>query len=372
MKIVSTDVKNIWGEMRNKEHDILTKALNSEGAIVGAKKSDLYYNQSNGIPIYKEPDLEKCKKFVKIIDSGKYLQKEKENIEIHTAMDRIQFRYEDDAELQITISEKVDDAGGVTDKCSPVLVWEGRSPVNEGEDARGDGSHTVWGVDRSKNGFDVPVNRVPLEDSEHLTNAELEAIGGLLNKSPDIVKKPNVTKDGIRYLLARRKEGVPFDSPNNKLWLSEYGLTSKRIKTALEKAKQDWERTEERKKSGRVFKRYDTSPYAAVIKNKVDSTKNDNTLSWLSSTRFFNPATFIEQIESDIVFDKEEKQWIRQKDFIKIIIWHPTTELCDDWNEKWQAYHYGLFKKVFGHFGYTLKFIEMNMWEGEEDVNEDD
>ena len=71
--VTSEDI--LWGEMRNNEHDMLTKALNSDGDIVGAKKSDLYYNLSNGIPVYKEPDLEKCKKFVEDILSGKYLQR---------------------------------------------------------------------------------------------------------------------------------------------------------------------------------------------------------------------------------------------------------------------------------------------------------
>ena len=53
-----------YPEMQTLEYKILSK--------VDARNNDMYYNKSNGYPIYEEPDLEKCEFLTQQILDGIY------------------------------------------------------------------------------------------------------------------------------------------------------------------------------------------------------------------------------------------------------------------------------------------------------------
>lgn len=330
-------------EMQNQEYKILKKA--------DAKNNPLYYNKINGFPAYPEPDLEKCQAFVEQFKEGVY-DVGKEPISIHEEMSWIQVRFENDAALQREIKEKINDAFGNTDKCSPVLVYEGRS--ENGEDIRGDGNHTVFGASQSKHAIDIPVARVPYEIHEDFSDSELKSIGNLLNKKPNIIKKPIGKKTAIKHIIDNVENGVPYNSNNNVAWLKAYGFTGSlsngTIKTIVKDAKQIIDK-EELAVANRLFINYAAKPHHQTMLDTVTSFGQlpDMCSLFTSSAKFRVDRVFETLYAAKKAVDKK---------IIMVVIHHPTLEQEKAWKSNIQP----LWMEIFDHLlcdGFEVRFYEM-------------
>ena len=163
-----------YAQMTVEEHKILSDNK--------ARTNDMYINKYNGTPKYVEPDVDKMGAL-----ATKILNKEfpitKEDVKEVYKIIRLQVRAEDYTEHRRNIRERIDEANGNTDKCNPIVIYEGRMG---GEDVIGDGNHTLDAAHDSKHCYEVPVIRISFEEHSKLTNQELRGVSNLLNKKPEI------------------------------------------------------------------------------------------------------------------------------------------------------------------------------------------
>lgn len=331
-----------YNEMRNQEHNTLSK--------VDARNNPQYYNKTNGFPAYPEPDLDKCKAFVEQYLEGVY-NVGKEPIDLHVNMLYIQVRFENDAALQKEIKEKIDDALGNTDKCSPVLVYEGRGP--NGEDLRGDATHTVFGAAQSKHATHIPVARIPYEIHKDFTDAELKAIGNLLNKRPDVIKKPIDKKTAIKHIIDNAEHGVPYNSNNNVAWLKAYGFTGSlskgQIKTIVKDAKALID-TRELAKANQLFINYKAAPHHQTLLDTVTAFGQPNEVCsiYMSSAKF----------SSDRIIETLWANKALGKKIIMVVIHHPDLAQEKFWKTQDQPRWLHMFDYLLCD-GFEVRFHEM-------------
>lgn len=228
-------------DMQLEEARILTKN--------NAKENPLFINKSNGSVSLKDlpPDIDAMRELVDEIRGGKYTIK-KELIDDIYKLLRLQVRLEEDKDHRREIKERIDDAGGNTDKCSPVIIYEKRGP--RGEDVIGDGNHTIGGAKDSKHAVDVPVMRIPFEVHKHFSDSELIGVGNFLNEKPEIIKKPVSQEDAMKYIVGVVEESnVSPDAQFFKDYLSGCGFTRRKIGIIIQKAKQEIEENAARLKN---------------------------------------------------------------------------------------------------------------------------
>jgi len=198
-----------------------------------AQNNPLFINKSNGSAKYPQPDVETMKELADDILAGKY-PVTMESVDDVYELPRLQVRFEEDAEHRREIKERIDDAGGNTDKCSPIVIYEGR---HGGKDIIGDGNHTIGGAKDAKHCLAIPVIRIPAEVHNSYTNQELRGVSNLLNKKPDIIKKHMTIEDAVKYIVGTTVEGTPYDSKGNKQCLEACGFTKRQIGGILKKAR---------------------------------------------------------------------------------------------------------------------------------------
>lgn len=340
-----------YSEMQQLEHELLKK--------VDARNNPLYYNKSNGFPVYSQPNLDKCKKLVDEILAGMF-NVGKEPISVHVSMVALQVRFMHDASLQKIIKEKIDDAKGNTDECSPVLVWEERG--ENGEDIRGDGSHTVFGASSSKHCVDIPVIRVPYDVHKDFSDNELRTIGNLLNKRPKFIKKPMDNKDGVKHILDNNDQGVPYDSIFNVNCLKEFGFTGTAKKgtiyTIIKEAKAIIDK-KQLASGGSLWKNYAAKPHHQEMLNAVDFfSKRPNTTSTYMSSRKFSLERIVERLYAVRIDDGKRALGIEDVKKIIVVIHHPDPEAEKEWKKEIQPTWINIIDYVFnGEF--EVKFYEM-------------
>lgn len=348
-------------EMQQLENTLLKK--------VGARKNPLYYNKSNGFPVYNQPDLDKCQSFADRILDGEF-DVGKEPIGVHTTMASLQVRLKHDAELQRVIKEKVDEALGNTDKCFPVLVWEGRG--EDGEDLRGDSNHTVWGASSSKHCVDIPAARVPYEVHKDYSHEELKAIGNLLNKIPDIVKKPMNKDDGVKHILDNYEVGVPCDSTSNIDWLKAFGFTGSSTKgtiNAIIKKAQAEAKKSDMKKSGVLWKNYAARPHHQEMLDMVDMfSRQPNTTSVYMSSLKFSSDRILERLFAARPTEALKAIGVDEINKIVVVIHHSTPEAEENWKLNVQPAWMNIINYIFKD-DFEVKFFEMPTTES--DLSED-
>jgi hypothetical protein len=350
-----------YSEMQQLENTLLKK--------VDARKNPLYYNKSNGFPIYNQPDLDKCKAFADRLNAGDF-NVGKEPIGTHTSMRALQVRFKHDAAHQKIIKEKVDDALGNTDKCFPVLTWEGRG--EDGEDLRGDGNHTVWGASMSKHCIDIPVMRVPYELHKDFSNEELRAIGNLLNKRPDIIKKEMDPEDGVKHCLDNYEVGVPCDSTSNIDWLKAFGFsgssTKGTINTIIKKAQAEAKKSD-MKKSGVLWKNYNAKPHHQEMLDMVDTfSRLPNTTSVYMSSLKFSSDRILDRLYATKPTEAKKAMGVEEINKIVIVIHHSTPEAEENWKLNVQPGWMNIIKYTIKD-DFEVKFFEMKTTES--DLSED-
>lgn len=327
-----------YNEMMNREHQILSE--------VDARNNPLFYNKTNGYPAYKELNLQKCLEMNERIDSDEFYVG-KEDIKIHEAMTFIQVRFANIPELQHIVKGKVDDANGNTDECEAVLVWEKRG--ENGEDKRGDGNHTVFGVASSKHGIDVPVKRVPYEEHCHLSDEEIAAIGRLRNKRSNKVKYSNDAKTGLKHLLDNHVTGEPVNTQSNRDWLKAFGFTTSEIKTMIKKAKSIIDKNALRQ-NNLLWINYKAAPHSAKLADTVQLFgQNEGMCSIYMSSLKFSVDRIIETLWAATKIGKRK---------IMVVIHHPSPEAETNWKTVAQPNFINLFKTMLKD-NLEVRFHEM-------------
>lgn len=338
-------------DMQIEEARILTKD--------NAKDNPKYINKSNGSVSLKNlpPDMDVMNELAEDIRGGKY-PVTKELIEDIYKLPRLQVRLEENKEHRQEIRERIDDAGGNTDKCSPVVIYEKRG--SQGQDVIGDGNHTVGGAKDSKHATHVPVIRIPLEVHRSLTDDELVGVGNILNQKPEIVKLVMSTEDAIKYIIGVADTSkVSPDAQFFKDYLKTCGFTRKKISIIIQKAKQEIEENAARLKN-QVWIDYRQSPYKERLNAKVEQARNSNTMSIAFSSGMFKWEHLIDHLASGWAdHPKKPGEYVASKPNVVIFVYHPSFEYERKWKRQTQAEVYDKLHHFFAPAGYNFTIIEM-------------
>lgn len=333
-----------------KEHRILEEN--------NAKDNSLFYNNHNGSPQHKALRLAKVIKLKDEIIDGKY-NDGKRPIEDLVVLEKFQARCEDDGSHQRAIRERIDDAGGNTDECDPIVIYAGRG--EDGADLIGDGNHTLWAANSSKKAHELTVAMIPKERHKNLTHLELETVSLYLNPEPKKIKKPSDNNDWVRLLVRQREEsGTPVNSESNRETLTEANITKYRQKTIIKKANQVVSENKA-KASGQKFCSYAAEPYRQMMKKRVEQNRTRDQICFSlqsKSDKNFDWIKINKEVFANMTFDKNDG-WMPIKPNIKIIIHHTKYEYEDSWKTEWQPHQINKCKAFLKPLGFNVTFEEM-------------
>jgi hypothetical protein len=336
-----------YNQMTVSEHKILSEA--------DAKNNPMYFNLTNGAPKYKPIDVDKVKELVARIENGEFTLDTKESIEEVSKYFKLQVRFLENPEHVREISEKIDDAGGNTDKCNPVVVAKARQA---GNNVIIDGNHTVGGILKSKHGRDVIVAVIPEDVHNEYTNEELIAVGNLLNRPSDVVKQRASKLDMIKYIQTQHLKGVPVNDSSNKEFLKEMKFTNKQIKSILLEAQKEIDK-DDLKKANQLWIDYTTGSGKKALEAKKDSTKDKDTMCIALSSAMFKWDNIFNHIFSETEIDKKTKSREKTKSKLVILVHHNGPAAEDKWKQDYQPDAIAKLKYFLHPLKYTFQIIEM-------------
>ena len=325
-----------YDEMTVKEHKILK--------MNNATQNPKFFNKSNGSPKYKVPDYDKIHKLVSKIESGYF-----DNITNEDKLDlyklpKLQVRTEQlIRDLYVEIAQKINDAGGDTTSCDPILIFEKR--LNN-TDIIGNGSHTLEGayISTAKT---LKVSRVPKNVHKLFSDSELRAVSNLLNRRPKIVKVAMKVKDAEKYILGTYIDGYKYDSEENKIYLNSCGFTNKQIPSILKNAKKDIDNYD-LAKSHQVFIDYKSSTHKSKLEYKCEGFRDHKTLSTVFSSGYFR----LDRLMYNLYQNQDKKN-------IVIVIYHKSLERKTKWQQETAPDMLNQMEYWLKPLGYTYRFEEM-------------
>ena len=215
----------------NKERDILKSHE--------ARKSDKWYNLTNGGEAYPHPNVSKIHNIVDNVNAGVYYVEDdkinKEQLgELVSDEYRYQVRTEEYEKRETEIATEIDDIGD-TRNCNPITLLENRN--GEGKHALIDGNTTAQGILKSKHGLYSQYNLIPHNIHKTLTNGDLDQIGLLLNPRNKKRKWESTTIDWATSIArASIEENRPIRSQENRDNLKKSNFNSSQISSILKKA----------------------------------------------------------------------------------------------------------------------------------------
>jgi hypothetical protein len=314
-----------YEEMKTKEHELLTS--------VDAKNNPEWYNKHNGSPGKQKLRMDKCKDLAGRINSGEfnvvdkngdYIKEPKEEVyDLH----RIQAREElIIPELVKKIRERINDVHGSTDECTPILIYEDR--LGDGVDVLGDGNNTIEAAYYEKSASEVPVARVPKEEHEHLSNLELDTIGGLLNPEPKIVKEPTKPADAAKHIVkVSVKNGLEYDCEENYDYMDEIGFTNAQIKRALKLAKDEIDKQNLLLANKSFIEYKESVARQQELKDTVEALGDKETFATSASTEYINLAKIMKLF-------RIAHQHNPKKRNIKVVGHHPQPSSVNKWPDE--------------------------------------
>jgi hypothetical protein len=339
-----------YAQMTVREHKILSDNK--------ARTNDKYINKYNGTPKYIEPDVDKMEELAtKIVNREFPITKEDVN-EVYK-IKRLQVRAEDYTDHRRNIREKIDEANGNTDKCNPIVIYEGRMA---GEDVIGDGNHTLDAAHDSKHCSEVPVIRIPSEYHTKLSNQELKGVSNLLNKKPEIEKVSMTPTDAVKYIVGvSETSGTPYNSDGNKVFLEKCGFPKAAVTRILNKAKEEIA-SNKFAASNKLWIHYDKPENKKRLQKKVElyNTRDANTICITLSSAMFRWDTIWNTLYESAELQKEEK--LKRKTNLVILVHHKNTTWEDNWKSGLGAQ---IYKKLKWHLTesqkepYKVELIEM-------------
>ena len=201
-------------------YELMTVRENDILSIGRAKNPDAWYNKTNGAPKLKVPNFDAVNLLREQIINGVYPTTKMTREELEK-LQFLQVRVEGHMDLVHTIADKIDERGGDTSECEPIIIFEGRG--ENGEDMGGDGNHTCQGGLASEKMLDMDVIRIPLEDNLVYSNTELKTLSHQMNAG-EAVQKNRANNDDLKkqlYTIVKDAHGNTsvLDHPNVHAWL---------------------------------------------------------------------------------------------------------------------------------------------------------
>jgi hypothetical protein len=318
-----------------------------------AKNNPMFINKSNGSAKFTQPDVDMMKELADMILSRKF-PITKESVDDVYEIPRLQVRFAEDPAHKVEIQQRIEDAGGNTDECSPIVIYEGRN----GKDVVGDGNHTLNAAKDAKHCSVVSVIRVPFEVHSKYTNQELHGVSNLLNKKPEIIKKPVDIDDAVKYIVGVSSQGAPHDSNGNKAYLEACGFTKKQISIILKKAKIEIEKNN-LALANTLWIDYKSKTHKAALDATVDGFRDSNTISLVYSSAMFKWDNIFNSIFAHTKYNEKTKSHERVKTNVVITVYHPNPVSEENWKLNHQPDALRKLKYFLSPLGYTFKIHEM-------------
>jgi len=319
-----------------------------------ARNNPMFYNKSNGSAKFSQPDNElMLELYTKI--SNKEFPITYESIDDVYELARLQVRSEEIKEHRLEIKEKIDDAGGNTDGCNPIVIYEGRQ---SGKDIIGDGNHTVGGAKDAKHSTVVPVIRIPKEVHEQYTNDELKGVSNFQNKRPETIKRAMSADDAVKYIVGVYTNGTPYDSIGNKEYLGLCGFTKRRITTILKKAKVEIDKNN-LALANKLWIDYTDKVHIKTKDAVVEGFRDSNTISMAFTSAMFKWDNIFNTIFAHTEYNETTKTYKPTKTNVMITIYHPNPDAEENWKTIHQPVVWSKLKYYLSPLGYTFNVHEL-------------
>lgn len=319
-----------------------------------AKNNPMFINKTNGSAKFFQPDVDLMKEL-----ADKILNREftvtKESVDDVYELPRLQVRSEEDRAHKNEIQQRIEDAGGNTDKCSPVVIYEGRQ---SGQDVIGDGNHTLNAAKDAKHCTELPVIRIPVEVHKDFSNQELKGVSNLLNKKPDIVKRAMSIEDGVKYIVGTYSEGTPHDSNGNKEYLHACGFTKRQIRTILKKAKVEIDKNN-LSLANKLWIDYKSKTHKPTLEATVEGFRDSDTISLSYSSAMFKWDNIFNSIFAHTEYNPKTKAHEKTKSNVVITVYHPNPTAEEKWKMEHQPDALRKLKYYLSPLGYNFKINEM-------------
>lgn len=328
--------------------------------IVDASKNSLYYNRNKGMKTSTKgtpPDVVLVNELVTKIENKDGLVVTYEKTKDVAKLKKLQVRFEEDKDHRREIKERINDAGN-TSKCSPVVVYEGRG--KHGEDIVGDGNHTILGALDSKHGAIIPIVRIPKNVHEIYTDEELNAVGNLLNKKPDVVKKPVTINDAVKQ-LEMSCEGVSLedfeqDEDQYRKLLKTMGFTGDQIKRIFKKVKESIIRGEFLKKN-KLWIDWSLPSHNQHLVSTVEAFKTSTQTSISLTSKMIKWDNIVNALYTEEVLAKA--QGIKPKKKMMVVVHHKSPGDEKDWKINLQPRILNMIDWLFTNQGFEITLYEM-------------
>ena len=245
---------------------------------LGAKKSKLYYNLSNGGIMKKNKKLNqpKCDAIVKQLKEG-VIPINIVDKETHRDLEDFQPRDQTHPEWIIDIRDEINALGGNITYTDPTITFEGLG--ENGKDKDGGGIHTKHSVLDSK-ATKMKEQRIPYEIGKTLTSSEIRYICNQFNKRPRVRKKYINIATAVKEIV----DGYIEDDiePDDPVWppcMKAHGFI--KVSPIIKEATADIDLIKQGVKdgmAGKVRKRYDNSRknggHKEELEEKIDAIHN--------------------------------------------------------------------------------------------------
>jgi hypothetical protein len=330
-----------------------------------AKENPNWYNLSNGGSKKEKLRMDVVQKIVDRIvsgefdcvdENGEWIKEDKTKI---YNLEKLQVReVQYIPSLVSEIVDRIEDAMGNTDACDPILIYEERlSPKKikgDREDLIGDGNNTIHAVYKSKSAVSIQTRRIPYDVHKDLSNLELRAIGGLLNKRPDKVKEPASIDDAVKFIVGSyENSGLGAESSQNLEYLRAVGYTSQQIKkTILPKAKNAIAK-KQFALSNQIFIEYGSdSPHRQTLIDLTESYNDSTTYAQHTSSG---------NIRMDRIMTKfrEVHQINPNKKKLVVVVHHPEPSDKERWDNGEEALHNKEIKFWIKGLGFDFEWVQM-------------
>ena len=336
-----------------------SRILNS----VNAKENSMYYNGSNGTGLYlnSPPDVDLMEALADKIAKRDGLAVTIEPVEDIAVLKRLQVRLEEDEAHKREIRERIEDAGGNTSGCSPVVIYERRGP--NGEDIIGDGNHTVLAASEAKHCTTIPVIRIPKSIHQEYTDAELKGVGGLLNKKPETLKKANTPDDAIKQLEDVVSNGVTLeqfssDEHSHRRYLQACGFTNKQITKIISKVKKSIER-QEFLKANKLWIDYTKKPHKDILEKTTDGYRTSDQMAIHVSSAMFKWDNLLNTMFAHTEETKKRGERNKVKHKMVVVVHHKTNKNYESWKQDIQPQILNKINFFFKPLGYSVTIHEM-------------
>ena len=340
-----------------------------------ARQNPLSYNKSNGIPVHvDEPDWKKVMVLAdRIIDQEFPIV---DRVSVKSLFDkqgrgeRIQSRLKDDNQRIKEITGHINDEGGRTHKCNPVVIAKGYVWKKDTEyskvDPILDGNQTIQATMKSQKGTHLRVQEVPAVEFEDFTEQEMVLLCNALNPNQEVSKKAACLDDFEKFIeRGYIQDGYPVKSENNKVigkkvWKLHGGTVRAAMDRVLNKIVEEGNSNDSKEN----YIDYSTPLYKPRLEKKksmFNSLGGVRCITFKSS--YFKLNMVISELSDMVELNRSDEFELNE---LRILMWHGLPSQRSDWFDKWEKQHKTEFKNVTDGCGIKTSFYYMDEWDSGE------